>query len=181
MGRFCSTPPTSSSIFSSFLQLSTPLQAWIVQDIQVFQIHGDFLTGPCGFCTIQENSAPKLWKCSIFLGRHAPFGYLQNFPSFEMYLLLQFSTFFNHSTSHLFRTFRPSKLPVVFLIASSNFQLFSFKVEQLFNFLENLTLKSMGRFTALLPLLAVYFLHFFSYQPHSRPELFRTFRSFRFM
>ena len=63
-----------------------------------------------------------------------------------MYLLLQFSTFFNHSTSHLFRTFRPSKLPVVFLIASSNFQLFSFKVDQLFNFLENLTLKSMGRF-----------------------------------
>ena len=73
MGRFCSTPPTSSSIFSSFLQLSTPLQAWIVQDIQVFQMDVVFLTGLCGFRTIQENSPPKLWTFSIFLGRHAPF------------------------------------------------------------------------------------------------------------
>ena len=68
-----------------------------------------------------------------------------------MYLLLQFSTFFNHSTSHPFEPFRRSKLLLVFLIASTNFQLFSFKVEQLFNFLENLTLKSMGWFCSTPP------------------------------
>ena len=70
----------------------------------------------------------------------------QIFTSFHMYLLFQFSTIFNHSTSHLFKIFRPSKLLLVFFIAFTNFQLFSFKVDQLFNFLENLTLKSMGRF-----------------------------------
>ena len=66
MGGGRSPPPTSTIISSSIFKLLNPFKVSAVQDIQLFMTPIQFLSIPCGFCTIQENSAQKLRKFSTF-------------------------------------------------------------------------------------------------------------------